>query len=374
MGEGDDDLRGQRLKLTSQQPLTALYGAHASEVRKNLLGFGVHPTDADDLLHDVFLIVMSKGSELAEVERVDLWLREICRKVAATHRRRGGRHREFDAQVQLESVADAAPTQLVAFERREDALRLHRAIAALDDEARDLIALHELGGLPLVDVAALVERDRKTVRKRLEAANRRLMRSFREHEARRSAQNPKLAEQVEAPRALAGEHSGGASSPLLAQNADITVGLVGPVIVAVWPGPPTLEALTLLDEHMRDAARRLGRGLVYLAVVEASTSTPSLAARQKITAMLEHHARDYGVYPHVLLGGFSWIVRPIMAGLALLAGAPGSMPFFGSVERAAAWLVSGYLRGGSLTADTLERAVAELRSLAARAQAKRAPT
>jgi RNA polymerase sigma factor (sigma-70 family) len=372
MGEGDDHLRGHRLKLTSQQPLTALYGAHASEVRKNLLGFGVHPADADDLRHDVFLIVMSKGSELAEVERVDLWLREICRKVAAAHRRRGGRHREFDAQAQLESVADAAPTQLTAFERREDALRLHRAIAALDDEARDLIALHELGGLPLVDVAALVERDRKTVRKRLEAANRRLMRSFREHEARRSAQ--KLAEQVVAPRALAVEPPGGASSQLLAQNADITVGRVGPVLVAVWPGPPTLEALTLLDEHMRDAARRLGSGLVYLAVVEASTSTPNLAARQKITAMLEHHARDYGVYPHVLLGGFSWIVRPIMAGLALLAGAPGSMPFFGSVERAAAWLVSGYLRGGSLTADTLESAVAELRSLAARAPAKRALT
>jgi hypothetical protein len=230
--------------------------------------------------------------------------------------------------------------------------------------------MHELGGLPLVDVAALVERDRKTVRKRLEAANRRLVRSFREHEARRSA--PKAAEPIPLPRALTAKHASSASSQLLAQNADITVGLVGPVLVAVWPGPPTLEALNLLDEHMRSTTRRLGSGLVYLAVVEASTSTPSLAARQKITAMLEHLARDYGVYPHVLLGGFSWIVRPIMAGLALLAGAPGSMPFFGSVERAAAWLVSGYLRGGSLTPGTLERAVAELRSRAARAPVERA--
>jgi len=371
MGESDDDRRGQRLKLTSRQPLTALYGAHASDVRKNLLGFGVSRADSDDLLQEVFLIVMNKGCALAQIERVDLWLREICRKVAATHRRRGGRRRGLDAQAQLESVADAAPTQLVAVERREDSLRLHRAIAALDDEARDLIAMHELGGLPLVDVAALVDRDRKTVRKRLEAANRRLVQSFREHEARRAAPNQKRAEQILAPRALTGQHAGSACSELLAQNADITVGLVGPVLVAVWPGPPTLEALNLLDEHMRDAARRLGSGLVYLAVVEASTSTPSLAARQKITAMLEHHARDYGVYPHVLLGGFSWIVRPIMAGLALLAGAPGSMPFFGSVERAAAWLVSGYLRGGPLTVGALESAVAELRSLAASAPATR---
>lgn len=364
MGESDDDPRARRLERASRQPLTALYAAHASAVRKNLLGFGVSPADTDDLLQEVFLIVMSKGSALAQIERVDLWLREVCRKVAATHRRRGGRHRELDAAEQLESVADTAPTQLVAFERREDSLRLHRAIAALDEEARDLIAMHELGGLPLVDVAALVDRDRKTVRKRLQAANRRLVRSFLEHEARRSVPNPKEAEPILLPRALSDHQAGSASSQLLAQNADITVGLVGPVLVAVWPGPPTLDALNLLDEHMRSAARRLGSGLVYLAVVEASTSTPNLAARQKITAMLEHHARDYGVYPHVLLGGFSWIVRPIMAGLALLAGAPGSMPFFGSVERAAAWLLSGYLRGGSLTAETLESAVAELRSVA----------
>ena len=44
----------------------------------------------------------------------------------------------------------------------------------LDDESRDLLALHDVGEMPLSQLAKLVEHDRKTVRTRLARARRRL--------------------------------------------------------------------------------------------------------------------------------------------------------------------------------------------------------
>jgi RNA polymerase sigma factor (sigma-70 family) len=364
MRRNDDEASAERALPGSAQPFSAVYAAHASQVRRHLFAFGARPSDLDDLSQEVFLVVMDKGEAWAQIERIDLWLREICRKVAAGHRRRGGRQREVPVNDSLEALEDGALTQSAVLEQREDTERLHRAIHALDEEARDLIAMHELGGLPLVDLATLVDRDRKTVRKRLEEANRRLIRLFREHSAPRAGTAGLTRARVALPSLATSSGAHVASSQLLAQNSEITIGVVGSVLVAVWPGRPTLDALELLDQHMQQTSARLGNGLVYLAIVEASTSTPTLEARQKITSMMKRHTPAYELYPHVLLGGFSWIVRPIMSGLALLAGIP-SVPFFGSLERAAAWLASNGSRAPRLDLAALIRGANELRESAA---------
>jgi RNA polymerase sigma-70 factor (ECF subfamily) len=343
--------------LEAEPGLASLYLAYAERVRRHLSSFGVRSADLDDLCQEVFLVVTDKRSGLAQVERMDLWLREISRKVAAGYRRRGFRQREVAEEAGVHAVEESAPLQSALLESQQDAVRLHHALHALDDESKDLIALHELGGLPLVDVAALVERDRKTVRKRLAEANRRLGRLFRDHDPTRDS-------------AAANEHSlpepapvarvAGSSLQVLGSTVDIAIGLLGAVLIAVFRGGPTLEALELLDEQMNLAVSVSGSGLVYLAIVESSSGTPSLAARKKISEMLKVHAKNFGVYPHVLLGGFSWIARPIMAGLALLSGVP-MMPFFGSVERAAAWLGSGYLRASPISSADLLAALEALR-------------
>jgi RNA polymerase sigma-70 factor, ECF subfamily len=358
----NDAPSGRMIADSTRQQLEAVYAVHEGRVRRYLRGFGVLAADLDDVSQEVFLVVMGKEEQLLQIQRVDLWLREICRKVAAGARRRGGRQREVPADAVAEAMLDDATPQFTALEQQEDADRLHQAMSALDDEARDLIALHELGGLPLVDVAALVERDRKTVRKRLQEAQRRLTRLFQRLE------QPQFSAAA-APRFLVPPAaSTGREAPLalevLAIGTDIGIGLVGPVVVAVWPGPPTLEALSLLDEQVLKAVNRLGSGLVYLAIVEASTSTPTLEARQKITRMLRDHSKDFGVYAHVLLGGFSWIARPIMAGLSQLAGIPAPTPFFGSIQRASSWLTAGYLRGTSASSEAITRAIEELRVVA----------
>ena len=63
-------------------------------VRRQLAGLGVRDADLPDLCQEVFLVVHGKGDVLPAVDRVDLWLREICRRVAAGYRRRAGHRLE----------------------------------------------------------------------------------------------------------------------------------------------------------------------------------------------------------------------------------------------------------------------------------------
>lgn len=304
-------------------------------------------------------MVAHKREALGDVTRIDLWLREVSRKVAAAHRRRGFRQHEVAVTDGDETPDENAPLQSTVLETREDEQRLYRAVGALDEEARDLIAMHELGGLPIVEIAQLVARDRKTVRKRIEAANRRLTRLFQDNSA---AGAGLMGAPHALPTAAPPERVTTGDLLLLGDTGDVAIGRCGPVLIADWVGPPTIEALSLLDRNLHETAHECGTGLVYLAIVESTTNTPSLEARKKISSMLHQHSATFGVYPHVLLGGFSWIARPIMAGLAFLSGIPLPMPFFGSIERASTWLTHGYLRESRIDAAQLNRAVAELRA------------
>jgi RNA polymerase sigma factor (sigma-70 family) len=204
--------------------LTALCSAYANRVRRYLSAFGTRGVDLDDLSQEVFLIVVDKREALSEITRMDLWLREICRKVAAGYRRRSFRQHQVPVDAGAHLIDENVPAQSAALESQQDAERLYCAVNALDDEAKDLIALHELGGLPLVEVAALVECDRKTVRKRLAEANRRLIRLFRDHEPVRGAAQfgaHSLPEPATADRAAGG------TLRILGSTADISIGLIG---------------------------------------------------------------------------------------------------------------------------------------------------
>src|SRR3954463_5830727 len=66
----------------------AAYAHFAPYVRGRLAELGVRDADLPDLCHEVFLVVHDKVDLVPGVERVDLWLRAICRRVAAGYRRR----------------------------------------------------------------------------------------------------------------------------------------------------------------------------------------------------------------------------------------------------------------------------------------------
>lgn len=329
-------LPSRRARSSAAAPrLAELYRAHTEPIRRHLQRFGARDHDLDDLVQEVFLVLHAKRELLASVKPLEPWLREVCRRVAASDRRRAHRRREVAYGEQLETLEQASGLD-AAFEQEERELRLHHALAELDDYSRDLVALHELGDLPLADMAELVEADRKTVRKRLGTALRRLSLLLGSKHWRGASPAAALPADADAPPRI------GLPFRVLARHPDVNVGLVGSVLIAHWPGPATLEALELVDQQIDRAAELCDGCCAFLAIVESTSRPPDLASRRKLVAMLGDPRRRLGVYAAALEGGGAWLARPIMTGLSFLARPRFAMQYFEGLEAATRWLVQSH--------------------------------
>lgn len=337
---------------------SSLWERHAPSVRRHLTRFGVDTADLDDLVQEVFLLAHEKRELLATVDQVDPWLREVCRRVAAGHRRRAHRRHEIAFGEPPESPDESDQLES-ALERDQEEDRLHQALGRLDEKSRDLVALHQLGALPLVEVATLVDADRKTVRKRLSSALRRLTRLLGSND---TAQSVAPTSETSPPPPLERGPAIGTPFQVLAKHPAVRIGMVGGVVIAVWPGPPTIEALDLLDTQFCKALETCTAGFAYLAVVEATTRPPTYEARQKIVAMIKTHATNIRVYATALEGGAAWIAKPIMTALSLLARPPFPMLFFNGAPSAATFLAEGQAELTRINAPAIMAAVEQLRA------------
>jgi RNA polymerase sigma-70 factor (ECF subfamily) len=325
-------------------------------VRRQLGKLGVGAGDLDDLVQEVFLVAHELGDDLARVRHPDAWLREVSRRVAAGYRRRAHRRREI-AYGEPPEPGSASPVD-AQLEEHEAEERLHLALERLDEESRDLVALRELGNLPLTEVASLVAADRKTVSKRLSTALRRLASLFANDEVLPSAGPASGVRPSTRPSAPPTEPI---AFRQLIQHSDVNIALIGTLLIAAWPGPPTLEALELLDAMILKANAMCHSSVGYLAVVEATTRPPTLKARQKITQMVKDHAEHFYVYTTAIEGGGAWIARPIMTALFLLARPPFPTHFTQGAADAAGWLGKHWRSETGLSAQEILNAVERLR-------------
>jgi len=137
--------------------------------------------------------------------------------------------------------------------------------------------------------------------------------------------------------------------------------LVGSVVIAVWPGAATLDALEVVEQQLARAVDICAGGVAFFAVVEASTRPPNLQARKKLIGFLEDPRRRISVYAAALEGGAAWLARPIMSGLAFLARPRFAMQYFEGAPRAAHWLVESHAQRTLTNEETLLHAVSMLR-------------
>jgi RNA polymerase sigma-70 factor (ECF subfamily) len=320
----------------------------------------VPATDVDDVTQEVFLVVHDRQQQLTEVARADLWLREISRRVAAAHRRRAHRRREVYVDPPQNLASEGSLATILS--QLEDEERLHHALSKLDDESRDLIALHS-GNLPLVDVAELLERDRKTVRKRLQAALRKLEILVGRADPAQSAQRPSAPPRPPLERSADWLSAPAFETRILTDDPALTVGLIADVVIAVWASAATVEALQILDRQFKKALETC-EGFAYLAIVEATTRPPNQDARKLIVELMQLHSNNIRIYATALQGGMAWIARPIMSGLSLLARPPFPMEFFNGTPAAANWLAANWAGAAAVGSLTLTRAAEKLRQQA----------
>ncbi len=161
-----------------REEVRALYTQHAESLRTGLRRLTWQGCDVDDLLQEVFIVVIRRPQPLLLAESPRAWLYGVAVKVAAAARRKH-QLREF---LRLDAAEVTAPVASAQFdlEARATASAVHKALGKLSSKKREVLVLFELQGLTGPEIAAALGCPLKTVWTRLHHARK----DFEEHMVR----------------------------------------------------------------------------------------------------------------------------------------------------------------------------------------------
>ena len=148
----------------------AIYREHFAYVWRALLRLGAREADAPDLAHDVFVVVHRKLASFDASRPVKPWLYGIAFRVALDHRRKGSTQRELPDDQHSERVASPTPSPEQALDARQAHDRMLRALTGVDLEQRAVFVLHELEGMSMPEIAAVIDAPLNTLYSRLRLA------------------------------------------------------------------------------------------------------------------------------------------------------------------------------------------------------------
>ncbi len=145
-----------------------VYEQHAELIWRVVRRMGIPDAVAEDVMHEVFLVVHRRLPEYDGRASMSTWLFHIARGVASNYKR--GRARE---RARLEVVAPpsgALPDPEGDAERREAASFVRSFLAGLDPDKREVFELVEIEGMPVPEVAELLALNLNTAYSRLRLA------------------------------------------------------------------------------------------------------------------------------------------------------------------------------------------------------------
>ncbi|WP_146652276.1 RNA polymerase sigma factor [Labilithrix luteola] len=149
-----------------------LFETYAAFVWRTLRYQSVAERDLDDVSQEVFVIVFRKLPEFEPHGSLRAWIYGICIRVARDYRNRAHKRHEVlydDVSEHAGGVSNAEIERLAAQKQ------LHQMLQRLDEEKRAVLVLHELEGLPMNEVAELVQCPVKTAYSRLAAARKQML-------------------------------------------------------------------------------------------------------------------------------------------------------------------------------------------------------
>jgi RNA polymerase sigma-70 factor, ECF subfamily len=156
--------------------LAELYGRHAGQVERWARRLAGPRFDAEDLLHDVFLVVLRRQHEFRDEAKVSTWLFRITAQVVRWRRRNDALHRWLwgtHSRAYIEA-SPRGPTPVEEYERREDSLRLYAALDRLPEKYRTVLILFAIEENTGDEVADLLGVEVNTVWVRLHRARTKL--------------------------------------------------------------------------------------------------------------------------------------------------------------------------------------------------------
>ncbi|WP_437577156.1 RNA polymerase sigma factor [Sorangium sp. So ce887] len=163
----------------------AVHAEHAGFVWATLQRFGIHPPDREDAFQDVFIVVQRRLPAFDWACPVTTWLFAICRRVAASHRRRAHpRHEHVSEEVYGVADPAAGPEEITSGNQARQ--QLDRILQAMDLDRRAVFVMFEIEEMPCSEIANLIGIPVGTVYSRLHAARKEFAVLLTRTEAERS--------------------------------------------------------------------------------------------------------------------------------------------------------------------------------------------
>lgn len=148
-----------------------LHDEYAEFVWRNLQRLGVRPSELEDALQDVFMVVHRRLDSFDGSSKLSTWLFGISLRVASTYRKRAYlKHEqgnlEFYEAVDESPLAD--PEEQA--QRREAERQLQVSLESMALDRRAVFVMFELEGLPTSAIADILGIPKGTVHSRLHKA------------------------------------------------------------------------------------------------------------------------------------------------------------------------------------------------------------
>jgi RNA polymerase sigma-70 factor (ECF subfamily) len=286
---------------------------------------GVRPADLDDVLQDAFVAIHRLWPSFEGRSKIETWLYAIAWRLAAQYRRRLRQELRQPSELAVEQPPGATL----------GASRMYDALHRIDDEERDLILLHDIGGLSISALAELTGHARVTIRERLERGRAVLVRD-----------STALGSAVPRIDALAGFSMGlsalaDESGPSFRVTSCGThcISTLDDIVVGVWRGQSSIEQLQALSQIMFALAEQFPEGIRYLSIVERTSRPPDREGR----ALHAWMARELGPKMRAVAmviddSVLMQIVTAVINAYAFFARTPINMRFFTNMDPALAWL------------------------------------
>jgi RNA polymerase sigma-70 factor (ECF subfamily) len=145
-----------------------MFDTYAPFVWRVLRRLGVRGPDIEDVCQEVFLVVHRRLPEFRRRSSFRTWIYGISTNLASEYRRRPHHRREDLSASPPEPVLFAPQDAVVDSRRALD--RLDAVLDELDEAKRTAFVLHEIEGLPMSEVAAIMGCPLQTAYSRAHAA------------------------------------------------------------------------------------------------------------------------------------------------------------------------------------------------------------
>lgn len=138
----------ERCQQGDRDAFALLYTASHDRLRSLCLRYVGSETVADDLLHDAFVLILTRIGELKHTERVEAWMQRVVRNVALVYLRQQKQWRQVP--VEAAEAVPAASSSALAYDE------LLSVVNALPDGYRQVFRLSVFEGMSHQQIAALL--------------------------------------------------------------------------------------------------------------------------------------------------------------------------------------------------------------------------